>query len=145
MLTSNVLTDQLPSVISAISFINSRHSPLKCYNWQSVPDLHTSRVPELTGHQCDVSSSQDRHSAISEAGARLVEVWALGHLLSPELPDNRKAHWDGDIGPQEVGLRAHVGHHLCPLSHHGVPHALHLIRARIQQDGVLVDQLRSLL
>lgn len=35
--------------------------------------------------------------------------------------------------------------HLGPLGHHGVAHALHLVRARVQQDWVLVDQLRALL
>lgn len=34
------------------------------------------------------------------------------HLLLPELADERKAQGDGDVGAQEVGLGAHVGHDL---------------------------------
>ena len=34
------------------------------------------------------------------------------HLLGPDLAQQRKAKRDGDVGAQEVGLGAHVGHHL---------------------------------
>jgi len=33
--------------------------------------------------------------------------------------------------------------HLSPLGHHGVPLALHLVGACVQQDGVLIDQGRA--
>jgi hypothetical protein len=41
--------------------------------------------------------------------------------------------------------RARHSTHLCPLAHHGVTLALHLIGASVQQDWVLPDQLRTFL
>lgn len=66
-------------------------------------------------------------------------------LLIPQLSHKGKAKRQSHIWPKEVGLWPHAGHDLCPLGHHGIAFALHLICAGIQQDGEAVEQLRSLL
>ena len=66
----------------------------------------------------------------------MVAVRLSKDLLCEELADNGNAQWDGDVGPEEVGLGLDVGHDLGPLGHHRVTLALHLGGDGVQQDRI---------
>mmetsp|Transcript_2432 Transcript_2432/g.6209 ORF Transcript_2432/g.6209 Transcript_2432/m.6209 type:complete len:375 (-) Transcript_2432:571-1695(-) len=118
------------------------HNSMTCSHNQ--PSMHILR--SLTEA---IATAEVQAADPCEAGAasrlQLVAVGLAEHLLLHKLAHNGNAQGGGDVGAQEVGLGAHVGHDLGPLGHHGVTLALHLGGHGVQQDGVLPHHLGHLL
>mmetsp|Transcript_31591 Transcript_31591/g.81729 ORF Transcript_31591/g.81729 Transcript_31591/m.81729 type:complete len:277 (-) Transcript_31591:1069-1899(-) len=145
-ITADSLQNPCPSV-AAVYFLNlpQKLHPLACLPHHDHQECGQSRRGSCF---CRVGAGRGRRPALL-LGCELLGLDLLRarvgsrpaqDVLVHQLANRGERERDANVGPQEVALGAHVGHHLCPFGHHGVALHLHLVGAGVQQDWELVHQ-----